>query len=389
MTTDVRTLLHDSAEAPRHEPDIARALRSARTHRRRQRGVGGLVAVVVIALVVGLVARGGIGGGDPQVAVGLRQGGSEIPDGWQTLHVEPGIEISAPPEWATIPLGGVSSGLPSISIGSPAFDAADPAACAPAIASGGKWLTVAELSPETAAAVDGRAQDLPNAPVPRMVDRPTDFLGNPPPLVTSGCASTDTSTELRVWLFVDAGRYFTAQLMTRPADTESVMLGEQVLNTLRVEPLETPTTTVPTTTVPVTTTPKILPPGPTITTVPPFVGTTDDERMIAQMFIVWMDDQSDAGLDASVADPDAVRAPSHEGWGQHTPEDLAQYEGLVESVTVVDSDHAQVVYTILHAGQVAFPRRLGGAVRVNGEWKVTTETVCGMLAIGGITCPAA
>ena len=101
-----------------------------------------------------------------------------------------------------------------------------------------------------------------------------------------------------------------------------------------------------------------------------------------------MDDQSDEGLDASVEDPGAVRTPSHEGWDQHSADDLAQYEGRVESVTITDTDHAQVVYTILHGGQVAFSQRVGSAVRVNGQWKVSTETVCSMLRIGGITCPA-
>ncbi len=190
--------------------------------------------------------------------------------------------------------------------------------------------------------------------------------------------------------FRDAGRVFVARISALVAPdgdtTPPLRLAEQVLDTLRVEPLVAETTTSlrqHTGSIPPTTTTTI----PTTTT-PVNVTTTDDEKLISQAFITWMDDQSDAGLDASVEDPDAVRVPSHEGWDQHTPADLAQYEGRVESVTVIDPDHAEVLYTILHAGQPQFPHRAGRAVKVNGEWKVSTETVCGMLALGAITCPA-
>ena len=99
MTTDVRTLLHDAADAPTRGPDIGGALQRARDRRRRRRGVGALVAVVVIALVTGAVALGGGGGDDARVAIGPRQGVSEIPDGWKTVHADPGITVSVPATW--------------------------------------------------------------------------------------------------------------------------------------------------------------------------------------------------------------------------------------------------------------------------------------------------
>lgn len=158
----------------------------------------------------------------------------------------------------------------------------------------------------------------------------------------------------------------------------------RVLDTLRVTPLDPATTTTTATAPPPTITTITIP----ATTAAPFVPVSDDEQQIANVFTIWMDDQSDSSLDQSVENPDAVRAPSHEGWNQHSPDDLAQYEGRVESIRVLDANRAEVVYTILHAGQVQFDHRLGSAVRVNGEWKVSTETVCSMLAIGGIRCPA-
>ncbi len=166
----------------------------------------------------------------------------------------------------------------------------------------------------------------------------------------------------------------------------SLKYAMDVMNTLRVEPAETTTsTTVPTTTSPLTNLPSItqLP----VTTTPPFVATTDDEREIVAVFQAWADDQTDAELDATVENPDAVRAPSHQGWEQQSPESLAAYDGRVESIRIVDADHAQVVYTILHSGVPVYPNRQGSAVRMDGKWKVSTETVCGMLHLGGITCP--
>ena len=159
--------------------------------------------------------------------------------------------------------------------------------------------------------------------------------------------------------FSDAGRVFMVRVVTvfpSAADEEARMaLAAQVLDTLRVDPVVATTTT---TIAPIGVVPPPTVAAPTPTEAP-FAGVTDDEKLISQAFIVWMDDQSDAGLDASVEDPGAVRGPSHEGWAQHTSDDLAQYEGRVESVQMTDADHAQVVYTILHGGQVAFSQRVG------------------------------
>ena len=59
MTTDVRTLLHDSAEAPTRAPDINGTTSVHARARRRQRGLGALVAVMVLALATGALGLGG------------------------------------------------------------------------------------------------------------------------------------------------------------------------------------------------------------------------------------------------------------------------------------------------------------------------------------------
>jgi hypothetical protein len=381
MSTDVRTLLHDAAETPTRAPDIDAALRVARTRRRQRRGLGAAAAVVVLVLAVGGVALGTGGGSDgpAEVAIGPRQPASPTPDGWQTIDFGPGLQISVPPEWVQFktPSTAPSPTLPWIMVGTEGFALTNPSACPSTTTQGQRWLGVTEINAAAA-----------RAGSPALVDRPTDFLES-----DASLHDVCGTEELRVWRFVDHGRYFLAQLGTRgvsnASDSAGVRLGEQVLNTLHVEALdETTTTTVPTVS---TTGPKELAPydeEATTTTAPAFVGAGEDEAAIQQVFEQWADDHTDAGLDASTENPDAVRRPSHEGWAQHSPEDLAQYSGRVESITMVDADHARVVYTILHGGQLAFPNRPGIAVRVNGAWKVSTDTVCAMLSLGNIACPS-
>lgn len=389
MTGDVRTLLHDTAEAPSREPDIERALRSARTHRRRQRGFGGLVAVVVIALVVGMVTVGGGGGDDPPVAVGLRQTGAQIPEGWGTVHADPGTSLSIPPEWNTYAFGSTDVAATRFSVGTVA-PPGPPTVVTACFDTGsiptqaGTWLTVWEYPDATAteivAPIDGTMTVSGDRPATFTTSQfqvgSCDHAGNLP--------DREVGASFEQIAFRDAGRLFVARVVTTHPVGETAEFGmaNRVLDTLRVEPLESATTTSP------TAPPTVVgSPQQTVTTLPAFVPTTDDERAIVQVFTRWADSATDADLDAIAEDPDAVRAPSHAGWDQH-PTDLALYDSRVESIRTIDSDHAQLVYTILYRGQVAYGNRLGSAVRVDGEWKVSTETVCGMLTIGGIRCPA-
>src|SRR4051812_39144388 len=97
MTTDVRTLLHDTAESPSRPPDLGAAMQRARARGRRHRGFGALAAVVVAALVVGALALGSDGGDGAPVAIGTRQAGSDVPEGWKQIQSNQGITIAIPP----------------------------------------------------------------------------------------------------------------------------------------------------------------------------------------------------------------------------------------------------------------------------------------------------
>jgi hypothetical protein len=157
-----------------------------------------------------------------------------------------------------------------------------------------------------------------------------------------------------------------------------------LLNTLRIEPLEATTTTIAPG--PSTSLPSITPlPA---TTIPPFVPSTDDEGAIQQLFVAWLRDHPDDETRLIVEDADALLDSIHQGLAQHTAEDLAGYSGTVSAIRMIDADHADVDYTLLHNGLPQFGRRTGAAVRVNGRWMVSRDTECSLLALGGISCPA-
>ncbi len=390
MTGDVRTLLHDTAETPSRAPDIGAALRTARDRRRRRRGLGTLVGVVVVALVTGLVALGGGGGDDgdgAQVAIGARQSGSPIPDGWQTIRTDHGISLSVPADWTSQPTNTTPIGEPLLSADdlTPDADSALVActtgripSASPTVA--GSGVTVWEF-PADAAQVPGTANDtLP------VVGRPKTFAGaliRGAPVSGTPCANARYDQVA----FGDAGRVFMIRVATvfpSAADEQARMaLAAQVLDTLRIEPLPSATTTS------VVHDPTISPPSITVpvTTLPPFVPSTSDEQQINDLFVAWLRDHPDDETRAIVEDADALLDSIHQGLAQHTPDDLAKYSGTVSAIRMLDADHAEVQYTLLHDGQVQFGPRTGVAVRIDGRWKVSRATECALLSLGGITCP--
>ena len=133
--------------------------------------------------------------------------------------------------------------------------------------------------------------------------------------------------------------------------------------------------------------PSITTPLTTITTLPPFVPSTTDEQQINDLFVAWLRDHPDDETRAIVEDADALLDSIHQGLAQHTPDDLAKYSGTVSAIRMLDADHAEVQYTLLHDGQPQFGLRTGVAVRIDGRWKVSRATECALLSLGGITCP--
>jgi hypothetical protein len=425
VTTDVRTLLHDAAEAPSRGPDIAGAQRTARVHRRRRRGLGALVAVVVVALVTGLVALGGGDGDDARVAIGPRQTGSEIPDGWKSVTADPGLRLSIPPEWHSFDAIDSVDGpaqkflvgtFPSMTLGSP-----DPCAAQPDGA--GDFVRISEYTAGTTEVLDPFNNAIP------VSTRPTTFRGRTDLAAHVACSDA-AFTE---FAFVDEGRVFLAEIMSKkvvlsaekqaqldqltsqindligrlaapsptvertelelqlnalriqyqlaseqygldaPAD-----LGIEVLDTLQVEPLDD-TTTV-TNTLPVTT-------MPTSTSAAPFVPTSADEQEIADLVVRWLHYETDDELRTTIQGADSILDAIHEGLSQYQQNLPDGYTGRADDIRIVDAEHADITFTLFLNGGVLYTNRTGHAVKIDGRWMMTRSSECDLLALGNISCP--
>src|SRR5262249_37587718 len=130
----------------------------------------------------------------------------------------------------------------------------------------------------------------------------------------------------------------------------------------------------------------VVPVAPTTPTTP-FVPGTNDEQEINDLYVSWLRSHPDDETRRIVEDADALLPYIHQGLAQHSADDLALYSGTVSAIRMLDADHAEVQYTLLHGGQPQFGVRTGGAVRIDGRWMVSRATECALLSLGGITCP--
>lgn len=402
MTTDVRTLLHDTAEVPSRGPDIVGAMQHAREHRSRRRGLGAVAAVMVLLFVGGFFVATSGGGDHHRVAIGTRQAGSAAPDGWRRVIVTSGVTVALPPTWNLGDFGETAAAQRLFSAGtSTPTDTSVMSACTsdgqlPTVP--GSWLSVWEYP---ASAVrsgfvlpDGM-QFLPGSAA--VVERPDDFRRAAPlsgrcPFV-GDAESGSLGASFEVYVFVDAERVFVARSVVaypvvQAPDTEAaprLLEAREILNTLHLAaPEGTSATIAP---VPTTTTGLSAPPLPVATTTPPFAAATEDEQLIQQLFESWLRNHPDDDTRLMVEDADALMESIHEGLAQHTPEHLALYSGTVSGIRMLDPDHAEVRYTLLHGGVPQFGLRTGTAVRIDGRWMVSRATECALLSLGGITCP--
>jgi hypothetical protein len=376
MTTDVRDLLREGAASPSAELDADGVVRVASARRRRSVVVTALGVVVVAVASLGLVRAADDGGSSARVAVGPRQS-SEVPAGWTPIEVDPGIRLAIPPGWGPFRTETVPPPIVRVSMGtSVPTDASIVSACAAELGQipthPGAWITLWEYPGVTGSEVPVAGGTL------GVVDRPvafsTAFTGTGPVCPYAGdAASGDVGAAAEMLAFRDAGRVFAVRVVSAyPAGaTPNFDDANQILDTLRIAPLAS------TTTEPVTTT----------TTAVPFVPASADEQEISRVFVEWQRVHTDDEVRALVEDADALLDSIHQGMAQHSEADLTGYSGRVESVTMTDVDHATVQYVLLWNGQSQFGVRTGTAVRVDGVWKVSRDTECALLSLGGISCP--
>lgn len=388
MTTEVRELLREGAAVPGAVVDVSQVIREATDRRRRRRGIATALGVVVVALAsIGLVRAADGGGSSTRVAIGPRQT-TDVPEGWTSVRLETGIRFAMPPSWDVYDFGATAVAEKRFSIGSARpGDGSLMAACSLGVGQTptqpGTWVALWEYP---AAGSSATLVGPGDGAVITVADRPADFrsaaaIGLTCPYA-GGASSGDLGAAFAMFAFRDAGRVFLARVVTASPTgiTPDLALGEQVLNTLRVSPLE------PATTAPATTTSTSAPTVPAAT-VAPFVPSSADEQEISRLVVSWLRRQTDEEIRATFEDADAIIGAIHQGMAQKTEADLARYTGQVDAIRLSDPEHAVVDYTLLFNGQPQFGRRTGAAVKIDGLWKVSRDTECALLALGGITCP--
>jgi hypothetical protein len=403
MSNEVRDLLDRGAATPSADVDVNALVRTARERHRRRVGVMAGAVVAVVAVVVAAIV---IAQPSSEVSIRSRPAASSVPEGWTTVELrEKGLSLAIPPEWTrldafadeVVTVGGDDferTGYLTACIGGGVFQ--QPATT-------GTWISIfeyndigpgAELELNTGEMLSESA----------IIDRPADFstiqhLGGGcssavivPSTAAGGTPSTTPPTGIFEYVpFRDAGRLFVARIVSRNPGGDRD-LAYRVLNTLTVgDPgtAPTPTTTVTVPTTATTATTAITAPPPSTITSPsvPAGNVSDDEAAVRDLFLVWLNAQPEGNVAGIVEDYASIEAAHQQGIAQHSPESLALYSGRVDSVTIVDATHADVRYTILHGGSPQYSMMPGQAIKIDGTWMVSRETLCHLLTFGGITCP--
>jgi hypothetical protein len=72
---------------------------------------------------------------------------------------------------------------------------------------------------------------------------------------------------------------------------------------------------------------------------------------------------------------------------QNSEEFMQRHASRADRVTITDDTHADVEWSLLLDGTSRFGTLPGGAIKIDGRWYITRDTVCNLLTYGGIICP--
>jgi hypothetical protein len=397
MSDDIRDLLVEIAPEPSRRLDVDAIVAGGRRRRRARRGLAAVGALVVALALGGSVVAVSSGGGDTPLAVRAGSPPSSISAGWTPVTVDgAGISLAIPPGWTRAAAGDVTNEVLVVGT-APRPTANGISAClatSPAVSGAGTWVSLYEYPAGSTSLADPAGQQIVMNAVP---PRPADFHNGPnvgQGVCSGGAGATNTFDE---YAFTDAGRTFLARVATfgNTDPSSARLLSRDVLNTLHVDPATgAATTTTAGSSEPLaSTTVPGVPPG----VVPTEVGsngggffnpTSADQQQIELAYLGWLRGKTLDEAALHIEDFASIRDAEAQGIAQHTPQDLAGFDGRVESVVIADPTHADVVYTVLHDGQPLYPNRPGKAVKVGGKWMVTRDTACALLSMGGITCPS-
>jgi hypothetical protein len=364
VPADMNETLRDAAARPSRDVPLVTIERRLRSRRRQRLGAAATCGVLVAGLMVGagvlLTDGGGPSVRTTHVAQSVATGG--------------GVSVSLPDGWVDIPLNGAPTPL-VLAVGTaelaPGTQAAD-------------CVTGPEHATDAFVRVSIRGEDssIPN-------DRPDDFATAPHSGGDWGCVPS-TSTSPTTWSasspgghgfgfrFAEGGRLLEARVVLGTNATAN-RLAEAfaVLNSLVVTPITNVTLQT------------LLPPTvPTTGEPPSTVPTSADTKAITAAFETWIASKPPAfaGADAVIEDWASIKETAKKaGYLVGNPQ---CYTGHVDAITRVGEKDADVIFSFLCDGQPATPTHAQGrAVKINGVWMVSRDTVCETFAIGEARCP--
>jgi hypothetical protein len=183
------------------------------------------------------------------------------------------------------------------------------------------------------------------------------------------------TNHLRNWVFSDAGRYLIAQINTVGDPSRQLMnQADTVLNTLQVSPPGTPT--LPTT----TTLPRPTGPGPR--------DPAAARQAIQDAMNSAFNNQGPVPLQDSVQGGYPLGNASQQVGRNANPSLIGNLVVRINWLQFLNTTHAALNFDLLTNNQPITANTTGSAVIESGQWKLTRDTYCQIIARGGtISCP--
>lgn len=348
VSGDLLTRLHDAAAQPTGDVPLSAIERRLRSRRDRRRAGAALAACALVAGVISVFTLSG--GNGPSV---------------ETVHPAAqanGLSVDLPPGWTQSDGTGARLAVGTVSI--PAGVGLSPCrgVTDPSTPSDDAFVQVAALGDGIPFELGGNLD---------FATRPADFA-LAPPVYQAACTDSGTTllAHFAAYAFRQGPDILVAVVTIGEAAPESLQPeAYAVLNSLRGDGT-TQITEIP------------LPPT-SPSTIPP----SDDTRAIEAAYSTWLNTvpRDDPAIGAVIEDYDAIKASIEQG-AARAPLPLEGYHGQVDSVVRIDGDRADVIYSILNGDAVIFSTS-GKAVKVDGVWRVSRDTVCAALEVGGTHCP--
>jgi hypothetical protein len=403
---EIRELLHDLADEPQRSVDPAALIAAGRRRRQRRRLASALAATAVVAAL-----GAGIFFVVPRSTPGARiHAGAPA----STIVQSAGLSLSLPADWHQIPTTADSS-LQLLVAGTSDQPADSIRACASPTPDGryvigtptpgsAVFITIGQSDPSGRPVILGRTQK-PVGPRPpaftlENADSVMDCSASGQPVTSSPPASasdappgtaptsnptasttpatpapTDEPGHQRYYIFADSGRYLLLKIDAVGDPTGQLLReGVKVLNTLQVSPPGSPT--LPTT----TTLPRPTGPGPR--------DSAAARQAIQDAMNSAFNNQGPVPLQDSVQGGYPLGNTSQQAGRSANPSLIGNIVVRINWLQFLNTTHAELNFDLLTNNQPITANTTGSAVIENGQWKLSRDTYCQIIARGGtVACP--